>query len=127
MPSLPLPKSAIWSDATYALTAETRGAIARELVAGAEAAGLLSAGYIEVRAGSVLRMVNRALRYDRYTQAQCSMTVRDPVERGSGWAGLSSYDWAKIDGPALAKRALDKCIASRRPVALEPGQYTVIL
>ena len=127
MPALPLPKPVIWSDATYNLAAEARGEIARKLVASAEAVKLLSAGYIEVRAGSVLRTVNGVSQYDRYTQAQCSMTVRDAQGRGSGWAGLSSYDWAKIDAPALAQRALDKCLASRNPVALEPGRYTVIL
>ncbi|MBX6330935.1 MAG: TldD/PmbA family protein, partial [Gemmatimonadaceae bacterium] len=41
--------------------------------------------------------------------------------------GLSSYDWTKIDAPALAAHALEKCEASRNPVALEPGRYTVIL
>ncbi|MBX6333367.1 MAG: hypothetical protein IRY91_16085, partial [Gemmatimonadaceae bacterium] len=65
--------------------------------------------------------------YVQWTQAQCSMTVRDPSGAGSGWAGLSSYDWAKIDSSALAARALEKCLASRNPVALEPGRYTVIL
>jgi predicted Zn-dependent protease len=53
--------------------------------------------------------------------------VRDTQGTGSGWAGLSSYDWNKLDAPALAQRALQKCVASRNPVALEPGRYTVIL
>ena len=65
--------------------------------------------------------------YAAWTQAQCSMTVRDKEGSGSGWAGLSSYDWTKIDASALAARALEKCIASQHPVALEPGRYTVIL
>lgn len=126
-PPLPMPRPTIWSDATYNLTAEARGELARTLTAKAEAQGLLSAGYIEVRAGSLLRIIHGTPRYDRYTQAQCSMTVRDLQGTGSGWAGLSSYDWAKIDGPALAERALVKCLDSRNPVALEPGRYTVVL
>lgn len=65
--------------------------------------------------------------YQKWTQAQCSMTVRDAKGTGSGWAGLSSYDWSAIDANALAKRALEKCIASQNPAALEPGRYTVIL
>jgi predicted Zn-dependent protease len=55
------------------------------------------------------------------------MTVRDPDGAGSGWAGASGSDWGRIDAPALAARALEKCVASRHPVALEPGRYTVIL
>lgn len=119
---------AIWSDRTFNLAAAARAAAARELIEPAEAAGMLSAGYIEVRGTgrAVVRSQETTL-YARYTQAQCSMTVRDPKGSGSGWAGLSSYDWGRIDAAALAARALQKCLASRNPVAIEPGRYTVIL
>jgi predicted Zn-dependent protease len=97
---------------------------------------MLSAGYLEARAGA--RMTISSLRpddssalwdtpYQKWTQAHCSMTVRDAKGTGSGWAGLSSYDWNAIDADALARRALEKCLASQNPVALEPGRYTVIL
>lgn len=135
----PFQKAAIWSDATYDLGLEERGEIARSMIAPAEAKGFLSAGYLEVRAGALaalgtefpeLRTGEYALGdqpYVRWTQAQCSTTVRDPTGLGSGWAGLSSYDWARIDAGALAERAVQKCQASRDPVAIEPGRYTVIL
>ncbi len=135
---LPFPETTIWSDATYAVTAETRGALARMLTEDAEAKGMMSAGYVEMRAGSqaIWSDIRQTgwyeshtgdMRYDRLTQAQCSMTVRHPKGRGSGWAGLSSYDWAAVDGAALAKIALEKCLASLDPVRIEPGRYTVIL
>jgi len=139
MPPIPRaerPKTAIWSDATYAATPETRGEVARALVAPAEAQGMLSAGYLEMRAGSLLQVSSERLvdpcgpldtPYAKWTQAQCSMTVRDAEGTGSGWAGRSGYDWTKIGAPALAARALEKCEASRHPVTLEPGRYTVIL
>jgi predicted Zn-dependent protease len=130
------PKTAIWSDATYAVTAEMRGEAARALIAPAEAKGMQSAGYLEMRAASratlsSVRMGGMPAPWDTpytaWTQAQCSMTVRDKEGSGSGWAGLSSYDWTHIDAPALAARALEKCVASQHPVTLEPGRYTVIL
>ncbi|HEX6535711.1 MAG TPA: metallopeptidase TldD-related protein [Gemmatimonadaceae bacterium] len=139
MPPIPhaeRPKTAIWSDATYGATPETRGEVARGLIAPAETKGMLSAGYLEMRAGSLAYVSSERLAdpyapwdtpYVQWTQAQCSMTVRDQQGTGSGWAGLSSYDWGKIDAPALAARALQQCEASRNPVALEPGRYTVIL
>lgn len=68
-----------------------------------------------------------ALSYEAYTQAQCSATVRHPKGVGSGWAGLSSYDWSSIDGMVLVQRAVEKCEASINPVAIEPGRYTAIL
>ncbi len=131
-PVLPIPSPTIWSDATYNVTAEQRGQVTRVLTEGAEAKDLLSAGYIEMRAGEVAMFNTRSanpdvVQYDTYSQAQCSMTVRHPKGVGSGWAGLSSYDWSAINSDALANLALDKCIKSLNPVAIEPGRYTVIL
>ncbi|HEU6449803.1 MAG TPA: metallopeptidase TldD-related protein [Gemmatimonadaceae bacterium] len=139
MPAAPhaeRPATQIWSDSTYAVTPEARREVGRALVAPAEAKGMLSAGYLEMRAGSLISVSSERLAasdapwdipYARWTQAQCSMTVRDARGTGSGWAGLSGHDWAKIDSATLAARALEKCEASRNPVALEPGRYTVIL
>jgi predicted Zn-dependent protease len=139
-PERPIPVTAIWSDATYAVTAEARGALAETFMEQADARGMQSSGYLEVRAGergvfdpegpsehNVEGWPKDVVRYDRYTQAQCSMTVRHPKGIGSGWAGASSYDWSVIDGQTLAARALDKCLASLNPVRIEPGRYTTIL
>jgi len=135
------PSAPIWSDATIGLDTNARAEIVRRMIAPAEAAGLYSAGYLEVRAVATATYTT-AYRdlllgeyssveapYIRWTQAQCSTTVRDTTGMGSGWAGLSSYDWERIGSQcdALAERAIQKCRASRNPVALEPGRYTVIL
>lgn len=136
VPDPPRPTTAIWSDATYNLSTEARGELARTIIGPAEEKGLLSAGYLEVRAGSQTTLSSLRpegpyapwdIPYTAWTQAQCSMTVRDSKGTASGWAGLSSYDWDRIDSNALAARALEKALASRDPVALEPGRYTVIL
>jgi len=118
----------LWSEATFGLEAAARAAAARALIAPSEAAGLLAAGYLAVEARGLAYVASGGIaRYAQQTAAQCSMTVRDPQGSASGWAGRSSYDWTQIEAPALAQRALDKCRASRNPVALEPGRYTVIL
>ncbi len=118
----------IWSEATYQLEAEARAEVARTLCAKAEQAGLVAAGYVQVGATgkAVMNSRGRALYYP-YTDAQYSVTVRDPHGTGSGWAGVSHWDWGKIDTAALTERAIEKCLASRNPVALEPGRYTTIL
>jgi predicted Zn-dependent protease len=129
-------KTAIWSDSTYKVSPEARGELARTLIEPAEAKGFLSAGYIETHAGTSMRVSSDRpagpytiidVPYTQWSQAQCSMTVRDQQGTGSGWAGLSSYDWQSIDAIGLGARALQKCDASRNPVVLEPGRYTVIL
>nr|PZN63775.1 MAG: hypothetical protein DIU58_10140 [Sphaerobacter thermophilus] len=128
-----------WADATFNLTVKERAEVARSIIDAVEAEGLLSAGYLEVHAGATMSKGTELpeLRtgeyafweqpYTTWTRARLTVTVRDPKGTGSGWAGLSSYDWNRIDPNALARRAIQKCIASRDPVALEPGRYTVIL
>jgi predicted Zn-dependent protease len=131
-PEFTPPEVKIWSDATYNTSNETRGEIARLLTETAESRDLLAAGFIEMRAGQIatkFRTLDGQVqdRYDRYTNAECSMTVRNALGTGSGWAGTSSYDWAAINGAALVSRALEKCEMSVNPVRIEPGRYTVIL
>jgi len=135
------PTAPIWSAVTVGVDTASRAEIARKVIAPAEMAGFYSAGYLEVReaATATYSTAYRDLLtgeyspvetpYIRWTQAQCSTTVRDVSGMGSGWAGLSSYDWERIGSEcdALAERAVQKCRASRNPVALEPGRYTVIL
>jgi len=134
-PSLPpvnfeYPETHIWSETTYAQPQNTRGAVARSLTEAAERNGMLSAGYLNVAArGTAIvdfRDISKFL-YAPQTLAQCSMTVRDPNGLGSGWAGASSYDWSQFSPEKLAAVALEKCLKSRNPVAVEPGRYTVIL
>lgn len=122
------PSTYLWSDATFTQTQDTRLGIVNRLINGAEGAGMVSAGYLCVEArGHVFPLQEGRLLYARQTIAQCSLTVRDPEGTGSGWAGLSSYDWRRIDADKLAAVALDKCLKSRSPVRIEPGRYTLIM
>lgn len=140
-PDLPFPDTAIWSDSTFSTTARMRSDVANALIRNSESEELLSAGYLsmsgvlrtesprlEIAANGAVRDVSaEEMKFLRYTMAECSTTVRHPRGLGSGWAGLSGYDWSTIDGSAIADRALKKAIASLNPVAVEPGRYTVIL
>ncbi len=118
----------IWSEATYRQEAGVRAEVARSSIQIAEQAGLVAAGSITISASgrAVMNSRGRAMYYP-YTGVQCSMTVRDPQGTGSGWAGVSHWDWGQIDPKAITQRAVEKCLASRNPVALEPGRYTTIL
>lgn len=122
------PATAIWSEGTYSQTPETRSAIAAQLIRGAQQSGMLSTGYIAVNArGTTLSIQEDDVLYAPQTLTECSLTVRDPQGTGSGWAGRSSYDWNRLDAAKLAEVALDKCLRSRNPVAIEPGRYTLIM
>jgi predicted Zn-dependent protease len=124
----PYLKPKIFSEATYGLDAAARSDAAQQLMAHAEEANTLSAGYIEAKAAGF--GVYRSSGFNRYypfTTAQYSVTVRDPKGTGSGWAGVDFSDWNRIDAPRLTAVALDKCLRSVNPVAVEPGRYTAIL
>ena len=66
--------------------------------------------------------------YYRYAEASFILTCRTPDGTGSGWAGTTGLkDISQIDAAALTEIAADKALKSRKPKALEPGNYTVIL
>jgi predicted Zn-dependent protease len=118
----------LFFDTTYQLDAGRRADAARTLMRSAADAGMLSAGYIAISARSLAYITSWGYtRYVQYTWAQYSVTVRDPKGTGSGWAGVDWPDWTRIDGVKLSQIALEKCLASRNPVRVEPGRYTTIL
>lgn len=122
-------KTHIWSDTTFAQSANSRTDITVDSIQHAERAGMLSAGYIHMSAKGVGTYATTGLPMLYYprTYAECSITVRDPKGIGSGWAGVSSYDWDRLDPKHIAEVAQDKCLRSRNPVAVEPGRYVAIL
>lgn len=117
----------IWFDGTVALDAAGRADSAEVLISPAEAAKLMSSGFTQVGAhGHAVLDTNGLFRYYPYTTAQYSVTVRDSRGLGSGWAGVDFNDWSRIDTKRLAGIALDKCVRSRNPSAVEPGRFTTI-
>lgn len=124
----PYKEPKLWYDSTYALQADERAEAMRMLVKPAEAAGMLSAGYISVSAhGQAVMDAQEQTWYYPFTMAQYSVTVRDPAGTASGWAGVDWNDWTRVGAEKLSAIALDKCLRSRNPVAVEPGRYTTIL
>ncbi len=127
-----IPSTPVWSDETFNRPASKNGALINELTNKSESEGLLSAGYIESRGVNATYFQRdpygrESRRFGQLTQAECSITVRYPDGSGSGWAGLSGYDFGAISESKLAQQALDKCMASANAVRIEPGRYTTIL
>jgi predicted Zn-dependent protease len=117
-----------WSDSTARLDPTTRAAAVAKITDPARAAGLVSTGYLETRAGATAIANSKGLfAYDRSTDVALTTTVRTQDGMGSGWAGSASNAWSDIDPAALGARAIDKAKRSVGAVAVEPGRYTVIL
>ena len=118
----------LFFESTFQQTTAQRSAVARRMMESATAAGMLSAGDLAVSATSFALITSWGYtRYMQYTWAKVSTTVRDPKGVSSGWAGVDWPDWSRIHCDTLAATALDKCLRSRNPVAVEPGRYTTIL
>jgi predicted Zn-dependent protease len=116
-----------WSDATASLDPQGRADAVRAITAPATQGGLVSTGYLDTRAGASAVANTRGLfAYNRSTASVLTTTVRTADGTGSGWAGASHHDWARIDPTALGTRAAEKARASRNPAAVEPGRYTVV-
>lgn len=116
-----------WSDATASLDPRGRADAVRAITAPASSATLVSTGFLDTRAGaSAVANTNGLFAYTRGTAMALTTTVRTPDGTGSGWAGASHYDWSRVDPAALGARAAEKARASRNPVAIEPGRYTVV-
>ncbi len=114
---------------TANLTPAERAAAAHSAIDAAKAAGdLAAAGFIV--AGSAYNAIasNTGMyAYFPSTSANYQLTVRTNDGTGSGWAAADHPDWKQIDFRAVSDRAIEKARASRKPVAVEPGRYTVIL
>jgi predicted Zn-dependent protease len=124
----PMLEPTLWSDTTVSFDGVHRGAVVEQLIDAAEAAGVLCSGKLQVSAQCDAVFTSAgAAQYYPSTRAVFSTTVRHPQKAGSGWAGTDDFDVRRIDMQGLGARALEKCLASRNPVALEPGRYTAIL
>ena len=121
---------------TANLSPEQRGTAAKTAIQtaegvwkGANAAGaLFMAGFLDADAGATIVATSKGLfAYHRSSSVRMSDTARTPDGTGSGWAGSNARDWSQIDPAFLGRRAGQKAVQSRNPVAIEPGLYTVVL
>ena len=120
-------------DSTAGLSAETRAATAKQMISTAEQVGkeqgrMFVAGFLRANAGANAVATSRGLfAYHKNSDADLSTTVRTPDATGSGWASAGARDWSLIEPVALGRAAAQKAVASRKPTAIEPGLYTVVL
>jgi predicted Zn-dependent protease len=100
----------------------------RAIIDGAKANNLVVAGFFE-RSAETAAIANKQgnFGYGRVTDANLSATVRNAAGSSSGWASQPAVLIESIDGAAVAKTAIDKCLRWKEPKRLDPGKYTVVL
>ena len=116
-------------ESTADLTPERRVSAAETAIGPADAADCQAAGFIIRSVGAQAVATSAGLfAYDVGTSSTYTLTVRTNDATGSGWAGTAHADWGQTTpASTLAERAVQKALASRNAVAVEPGRYTVVL
>ena len=114
-----------YSSATAGLSPSGRMEQVRAAVAICQESGLAGAG-ISANESSALALANSKglFAFHRGTTADFGLTAIG--EGHSGWARQQHTDCRQIDVEAVARRAVDKAVASVDPKELKPGEYTVI-
>jgi predicted Zn-dependent protease len=119
------------------LDAGARAHAVEQLIAAARAPGgampidpatLFVAGFLDANSAARGIATSKGLfAYHASTDVSLSCTARTPDGTGSGYAAAGGRAWTTVDPGGLGRRAAQKALASRNPVAIEPGRYTVIL
>jgi len=109
------------------LTAEYRANIVAEALKIARAKDLEAAGFVQNFSDADALATSKGLfAYRRTTGVVYNLTARSKAG-GSGWAGGTSNSVQGLDPSSMTARAIDIALRSERAVALEPGNYTVVL
>src|SRR5712692_259121 len=115
-----------FDSATASTTPQFRSAGVRKAVEIAQAHSLTAAGIFATSASAEAILNSRGLfAYHTQTRADASITMMG--SDSSGWAKANSIRAAEVDLASLAEHAAQKAVASKAPVEISPGAYTVVL
>ncbi|MCC7164577.1 MAG: TldD/PmbA family protein [Anaerolineae bacterium] len=130
----PIPQSAAAQrmDAFVPGTAECTPALRARVIGDvcglAGAQKLIAAGAFRTDAYEIVIANSHGVsQYHRGTIADLHTVVMNDAGTASGYAVATSPDVRVLDGDAVARTAIDKALRSQNPIALAPGEYTVIL
>ena len=125
-PPRPVQKVDGYDPATAETAAEARADMAGAIIAAAKARKAEAAGAVEVEESSLAVVSSAGVEVassSTKAQAHTVMTCED----GSGYAEGISPRIGDLDGRAIGRRAAAKAAGSRKPRAVEPGRYDVVL
>ena len=117
---------AAYVEATAAATAEQRASVAAAIFEQAASNGCWCSGYVTTSNGGVT-IATTAGADASFDGTECGANVKMTAGDSTGFAERYAPDARVLDGTALGARAAQKARASADPVAVEPGEWTVIL
>ena len=118
---------AAWSEATAAASPESRAEGVRAVIAAADAAGSIAYGSFATGAETLAIANSKGISaVQRRTSAQL-LTVSMAPNGGTGYAEAVSVDVGRIDPAAIGREAAEKARATQHPVAVDAGEWPVVL
>jgi predicted Zn-dependent protease len=116
-----------YAEATASATPEQRAEGVRAVIAAADVVGVRAYGSFSTSAERMAVANSRGIRAEqRRTQSQL-LTVMMAADGGSGYAEQAGVDVGSIDAAAVGREAAEKARATANPVAVDPGDWTVVL
>ncbi len=118
---------AAFAEATAAATPELRAEGVRAVIAAADAAGVISYGSFATAAEVIAVANSRGIRATQRRTTSQLLTVAMAPDGGSGYAESAAVDVNGIDAATIGREAAEKARASANPIAVEPGDWPVVL
>lgn len=119
----PLPRNI---DPTAALTPQDRALAVAKVVNVAKRNALTTAGIFSSSQLTEGIFNSRGVA-DWYQQTLAEVSITMIGDTSSGWQKANSPDISRLDPARMAETAAEKAVASKGPLDLPPGKYTVIL
>lgn len=116
-----------WSDATASASPEQRAEAVRAVIAAADAAGVRAFGSCSTSTEELAVANSNGIAAEQRRTAAQLLTVTMAAAGGSGYAEQGGVDVGSIDAAAVGREAADRARATANPVAVEPGDWTVVL
>jgi PmbA protein len=123
---LPIPETEGYAAATAACSPQQRADAILQVIETARAHDLSAAGAYSTDVRTIAVANSLGMRAaGRTTRAQLTAVVTS--DDSSGYADAEAEDVSAIDARAVASDATERCLRSRRPVEVEPGDWEVVL
>jgi predicted Zn-dependent protease len=121
-------ESKMYFDSTANIDPNYRAELANTSINLAKKANVVSAGYFnDAKQFNALLNSKGLYAYNQNTDLSFTATMRTDDGTGSGWVQRDFNDSDLFNGSDASEIAIEKSVKSRKPKAIEPGKYTVIL
>ena len=121
-----VPAEGAFCEQTARATPQMRAEMADEIFKAAIAHDCWAAGFVTTSSGGVTILNSSGARAS-FDGTDSGINVKMSAQDSSGFAEAYDTDVTRLDARALGERAAQKARDSASPIAVEPGEYTVIL